>query len=141
MTFESLFCFHLLSWMLVIANVGIRCLQFCNPVLLPDIPADSTDLEGKARRSQVLAEVQGDLGRVLQARALEDPTLCVLVGSRYLALRQSAMLKQQVILALSIGLGWSPGEARALEDPTLCVHAVLAEFLYVIPGTFMFRVG
>ena len=83
--------------MLVIANVEILCLQFCNPVLLPDVPADSTDLEGKARRSQVLAEVQGDLGRVLQA--------------------------------------------RALEDPTLCVHAVLAEFLYVIPGTFMFRVG
>jgi hypothetical protein len=26
----------------------------------------------------VLAEVQGDLGRVLQARALEDPALCVL---------------------------------------------------------------
>jgi len=32
----------------VIANVGIRCLQFCDPVLLPNLPADSTDLEGKA---------------------------------------------------------------------------------------------
>ena len=102
MTFESLLCFHLLSWMLVIANVEILCLQFCNPVLLPDVPADSTDLEGKARRSQVLAEVQGDLGRVLQARALEDPTLCVLVGRRYLTLG-------------------TVGEAGAAGHPSLCL--------------------
>lgn len=56
--------------------------QLCDPVLLPDVPADSADLEGEARRGQVLTEVQGDLGGVLQARALEDPTLRVLAGRR-----------------------------------------------------------
>ena len=50
----------------------------------------------------MLAEVQGDLGRVLQARALEDPTLCVLVGRRYLTLG-------------------TVGEAGAAGHPSLCL--------------------
>lgn len=59
-------------------TILIHRLQFRHPILLPHVPADSTDLEGKAWRGEVLAEIQGDLGRVLQARALEDPALCVL---------------------------------------------------------------
>ena len=40
-------------------------LQFCDPVLLPDLPAHPADMEGKKRRGKVLGQVQGHLGRVL----------------------------------------------------------------------------
>lgn len=53
-------------------------MQFGDPILLPNIPVHFADMEGTKGRSKVLREVQGDLGRILQACALEDLSLRVL---------------------------------------------------------------
>lgn len=53
-------------------------MQFGDPILLPNIPVHFADMEGTKGRNKVLREVQGDLGRILQACALEDLSLRVL---------------------------------------------------------------
>lgn len=53
-------------------------MQFGDPILLPNIPVHFADMEGTKGRNKVLREVQGDLGRILQACALEDFSLRVL---------------------------------------------------------------
>ena len=80
-----------------------RRLQFRDSILLPHVPAHSTDLEGKARRSEVLAEVQGDLGGVLQARALEDPALCLLKRTVEARAADGHRLVNLILFALAQG--------------------------------------
>jgi len=92
----------LLQWMPV-WTILTRRLQFRDSILLPHVPAHSTDLEGKARRGEVLAEVQGDLDRVLQARALEDPALCLLKRTVEARAADGPRLVNLILFALAQG--------------------------------------
>ena len=61
-----------------VANKSSPLLQFVDPILLSYLSSYTSDLEGEKGWRKMRAEVQRNMGWILQTGALEDTALCLL---------------------------------------------------------------